>query len=146
MEKIRRLIERYREIILYVVCGALTTVVDMAIYYPLHFALPDGFVFEILANCTAWVGAVLFAFFVNKTVVFSDGKKEVRTVLAQLAAFAGARTLSLGIETLLLLAGNALLETLGIGGLFEYLPKLFAQIFVVIVNYVISKFLVFRKK
>ncbi len=147
MNYLERLYNRYREFILYIVFGIMTTLVDVAVYWPLFFAFPDSPAFIIVANCIAWVCAVLFAFAVNKFIVFSDKNKQIKTVILQLLSFAGGRVLSLGIETLILLAGDAIVKMLSFdSGIIAYLPKLAAQIFVVIINYVISKFLVFKKK
>lgn len=147
MNYLVKLYNRYREFILYIFFGVMTTLVDMAVYYPLRFSLPDAEVYTVVANCTAWICAVLFAFAVNKFVVFSDNKKDIKTVIVQLLSFAGGRVVSLGIETLLLLGGDAIVNTLSYDGeIIAYLPKLVAQVFVVIINYVISKFFVFKKK
>lgn len=147
MNYLVKLYKRYRELVLYIFFGAMTTLVDTAVYWPLFFAFPDSPAFIIVANCIAWVCAVLFAFAVNKFIVFSDKKKDLRAVASQLLSFAGGRVLSLGIETLILLAGDAIVKMLSFdSGIIAYLPKLAAQIFVVIINYVISKFLVFKKK
>ena len=147
MNYLVKLYKRYRELVLYIFFGAMTTLVDMAVYWPLFFAFPDSPAFIIVANCIAWVCAVLFAFAVNKFIVFSDKKKDLGAVASQLLSFAGGRVLSLGIETLLLLGGDALIKALACEGeIIAYLPKLAAQVFVVIINYVISKFFVFKKK
>ncbi len=142
-----KLYNRYREFILYIFFGVLTTLVDLAVYWPLRFSLPDTAVYTVMSNCAAWICAVLFAFAVNKFVVFSDKKKDAKTVALQLLSFAGGRVLSLGIETLILLVGDAVVGMLVIDSkIIAYLPKLAAQVFVVIINYVISKFFVFKRK
>jgi putative flippase GtrA len=149
LNKLLKLIKRYRELILYVILGAATTLVDFSVYYPLYFALPDTPLYTVVANTVAWICAVVFSFFANKFIVFSDKDKTPKIVIVQFVSFAGARLLSLGLETLFLLGGNALLDTMPqhiSAGLVRYLPKLISQVFVVIANYIISKFFIFRKR
>ncbi len=132
-EKIRRLWEKYREIITYVIVGGMTTVVSLGIYY-LYL-----FVFKVdyrASNVISWIFAVLFAFVANRKYVFrSDGK-----VFVELALFFGARLFSLAVEEGSLVL---LVEVIGIG---EGISKIIAQVVVLILNYVLSKLVVFRKK
>jgi putative flippase GtrA len=117
------------------VFGGLTTVVNLVIYFPLKTVIH-----YLAANVVAWVGSVLFAFFTNKAFVFQDSRWELRFLIPQAAAFAVARGLSLGMEEGMLL----LLVT--VMGLPSSWIKLLAQVVVILVNYVASKWVVFRKK
>jgi putative flippase GtrA len=132
---LRPLVLRYQEIISYIVFGGLTTLVNLLIYFPLKMVIH-----YLAANVVAWVGSVLFAFFTNKAFVFQDSRWELRFLLPQAAAFAVARLLSLGLEE-----GMLILLVTGMG-----LPsgaiKILAQVVVVLVNYVASKWLVFRNQ
>ena len=54
------------QIVRYIMTGGITT----AINYVIYFALVAASVNYIAANCTAWLGAVTFAFFANRQIVF----------------------------------------------------------------------------
>lgn len=147
MKKIIELIRKYRELIVYVVCGGLTTAVSFAVQALARYFLP-GDDFTELRTAISWAAAVLFAFFVNKFFVFNDAEKEKRTSesdktrrgFRQFVSFVGMRLLSLGLEMIIISFGVRLLH------LNEFIPKLFAQVVVVISNYFFSKFIIFTKK
>lgn len=143
------LMQKYRQLLLYVFFGALTTAVNLAVYYPLKFSLPDNRFGTVTANVAAWVAAVGFAFVTNKHYVFSDHRRRFRTVMTQLLSFASGRLLSLGAETVILLIGDAVLASAGAeaaDSFAGYVPKLIAQVVVLLMNFIISKFFVFRRK
>ena len=133
-EKLRKIINR--ETVTYVAAGVMTTLVNWAVYYPLravgvHYAA---------ANVIAWVAAVLFAFVVNKLWVFRSRDRSGRTVLRELALFAAARIASLALEQgFLMLTVEAL-------GADDRPMKLIAAVVVIIVNYILSKFIIFKKE
>ncbi len=134
-QRFRPLVLRYQEAINYVIFGGLTTVVNLVIYYPLKLVID-----YLIANVVAWVGSVIFAFFVNKAFVFEDSRWDPKALLFQGTTFASARLLSLAMEELILIVFVSGL------GMSENIMKLLAQIIVIIVNFVASKFIIFRKK
>lgn len=93
----------------------------------------------LFANIVDWVICVLFQFITNKTWVFGAETNSAKDFWAQLAGFFSGRLLTLGVEELMLfvfidrLLWNSLLV------------KLIAQIVVIVSNYVISKFFVFKQ-
>ena len=94
---------------------------------------------ELIANVLSWILAVLTAFFTNRTWVFTEGQKQ-GNVPKQLAAFCEGRILTLLMEEWILFR---LITVLGLPGL----PvKLGAQVIVIAVNYLLSKFWIFRRK
>ena len=132
---LRPLVLRYQELLSYLVFGVLTTVVNFVIYFPLN-----QWIHYLAANIIAWLGAVVFAFFVNKYFVFEDDRRDLPYLLRQARAFAAMRLLSLGMEELMLLV---FVEWLGLN---SNATKLVAQVLVVILNYIFSKLLIFRGK
>ena len=135
MEILRELFKKYREQIAYLFFGGLTTLVNWGAY-----ALLTGFCESLnksLANAIAWLAAVLFAFFTNKFFVFRHASGE--HIFREFLAFFGARVLSGLVE----IGGFALL----VDGLHQsdWLVKIAISVFVVIANYVLSKFLIFKK-
>lgn len=153
-----------RELIVYVICGGLTTVVSFVVQHLLGSVIP-GERFLELRTIGSWVAAVAFAFVVNKLFVFrarSDGRGGL---LAQIASFVGMRLISLGMEIAVislgvrLCGGSAAVASLAStvrglgfctdwsdGDFAEMLFKLIGQVLVVISNYFFSKFVIFRKK
>ncbi|MGN0520876.1 MAG: GtrA family protein [Candidatus Fimenecus sp.] len=146
MQRIKDLLKKYKEIILYVLFGGLTTVVNYIIYFTCTKGLHIGW---SPATLFAWIGAVLFAYVTNRIWVFESRAKGFRAVLYEFVKFIGARLLSLGLEWLTL---KLLIDTLQMDSLLwhdlplgEFLAKTIAQILVIIANYVFSKWIVFRK-
>ena len=144
IEKIKALLTRYREQLLYLIFGGLTTAVDWGISFLLYYFWGEAIektVFLIhAANTVAWAAAVIFAYVTNRTWVFESPRRGFVPVLCEFLSFAGAR-----VSTLLLQEAMfwIFFDTLGIN---EYLVKIVAAVLVVIANYFISKLLVFRKK
>ena len=136
-EKIRTIVKDHWDIITYLVFGVLTTVVNYAIYLPCLNLLRMP---AAVSNCIAWVVAVAFAFVTNKPFVFGSHDWSLKTVIPELGKFVATRISSGAIETVILLVA---VDTLGGNG---NIWKLITQVLVIIINYVGSKLLVFRKK
>ena len=134
-EKLRKLYEKYRETVIYLVFGVLTTVVNYAVYIPLYnfVHLPAS-----VCNGVAWVAAVTFAYVTNKLFVF-ESKSWNSGVLGELLRFVGSRVISGVIETV------SLLVTVDILGWNGNIMKLFLAVIVIVLNYILSKFFVFKK-
>ena len=149
INKIKSLFEKYRELIVYVICGGLTTVINFIVQYLSGFVL-RGEKFLEIRTVAAWCAAVIFAFFVNKIFVFRDtaGRSgtepekvsDGRRGIAQFITFTGMRVLSLGMEVVIMSVGVRFL------GANEFICKLIAQVLVVISNYFFSKLIIFKKK
>lgn len=140
MEKIFALLKKYREILLYLIFGVLTTVVD----YVSLWLFYDLFGIRILdalgANTLAWVVSVAFAFTTNKIFVFESRDTSQKTLTREILSFVAARLVSLGAESAVIYIGVNLL------GCNLWIMKLLASVIVVISNYVFSKLVIFRKK
>lgn len=147
MKKIKSLFLKYKEPILYVFFGGLTTLVNYIIY----FSCTEGFRLGwSAATVLAWSGAVLFAYVTNRKWVFESSAIGVQAVVLEFAKFIAARLLSLGMEwvTLKLLLdilhmNNYIYASLPVG---EFAAKTIAQVIVIIANYIFGKWVVFRKK
>ncbi len=169
IEKIKALLARNREIVMYLLFGVLTTAVGWGVYYAvllggrsiIGIPVEEVTGARYLALYTAaqliqWVCAVLFAFFTNRKWVFTEAEREGR-LLCQLLTFSGGRVLTLALDYIitwgLTLGLSALLpawtSTSFLGrewNLCEIASKLVAAFVVIVCNYLISKLLVFRKK
>ena len=87
----------------------------------------------------AWVAAVIFAFLTNKPFVFKSHDWSPKVLIPELAGFLGCRIGSGVLETVLIFVT---VDWLGWNGNWM---KLFTSVLVVVLNYVGSKLLVFRK-
>jgi putative flippase GtrA len=137
MQTIKKLIVKYWDILSYLFFGGLTTLVNFVIFYPCYNWLHIS---ATLANVIAWVVAVAFAYLTNKPFVFRSYDWSWKTVGPELTKFVGCRI------------GSGLLETAAIFLTVDCLHwngnvmKLILAVVVVILNYIGSKLLVFRKK
>ena len=147
----QKLLKKYKEQLLYLVFGALTTVVSLASYAAADAVLGDKW--YLVSNIISWCFAVAFAFVTNKLWVFESKSWEAPHIWREIATFVSARVFSLLIEEaglwlLVDVAGGRHFTMTLFGFTFEgdFLAKLLMQVVVVILNYVFSKFLIFRKK
>lgn len=167
MDKIKELYQKYKEIIVYLVFGVLTTLISMVIKFgllaiwKLIFNIPyddtDSQIYltgAYLAQGISWVIAVLFAFFTNRKWVFTQADKNA-PVLPQLAKFVGGRAATGAVEffatpLITMLVGMALPKTTTVvilmWNLAEFIATAFVAVVVIIGNYIFSKLLVFRNK
>ena len=128
-----------REVGAYLLFGLLTTGVDYAVYLFCERRLRGEWK-TALATAIAWLAAVLFAYFTNRIWVFQNTARGLRSAAKEAAAFFGSRVFSGGISVLLMVfLADCLLWN-------DRLAKLLVTGFVVILNYLLSKLLVFRQK
>lgn len=137
IQKIRALIVKYWDILIYLVFGVLTTVVNYAVYLPVYNFCGIS---AAVSNMIAWVVAVIFAFLTNKPFVFHSHDWSVKTVVPELIKFVSCRLASGVMETVILFLAVDLMAWNG------NVWKLVTQVLVIIINYVGSKLLVFRNK
>jgi len=123
-----------RETISYLICGVLTTAIGWG-----SFAIAVHFGFgTATANAVSTALAVLFAYITNKIFVFRSPGWGIKLLVVEFGKFCGARLVTFIAETALLLL---LVDVLGFN---STLMKGVSMVVVVIGNYVLSKWLVFR--
>ena len=136
MQNIKKLIVKYWDILSYLFFGGLTTLVNFLVYIPCYNWLELS---ATVSNVIAWVVAVAFAYLTNKPFVFRSHDWSWKTVGPELTKFVGCRI------------GSGLLETAAIFLTVDCLHwngnvmKLILAVVVVILNYIGSKLLVFKK-
>ena len=135
-EKIRHLITKYYDILAYLVFGVLTTVVNYLVYLPCYNLLEMS---AAVSNVFAWAVAVAFAYLTNKPFVFRSHDWSAKTVVPELTKFVGSRIASGALETGIIFLTVDLLAWNG------NVMKLVTSVIVVVLNYIASKLLVFRK-
>lgn len=125
------LYQKYKEQLLYLFFGVLTTVVSIGSFALFTKVIPCD---ELIANVISWFLAVLFAYLTNRTWVFQSTSQ---SFWGQMLTFYLGRVTTLLIEEALLLIFVKWLLWDGL------LVKVAAQIVVLILNYVISKLFIF---
>ena len=136
-------LKKHKEIFLYIVFGIGTTVVNWVVYTLLVTACDLG---VTASNAIAWVVAIVFAFITNKLFVFESKSWALAITLKEGLSFLASRIFSGLIE----IAGPVLLIQIGLNqsvfGIKGAVSKAVTSIVVIILNYLLSKLLVFRKK
>ena len=129
-------VRKHWDILSYLFFGGLTTLVNFVVYYPCYNWLAMS---ATVSNVIAWVVAVAFAYLTNKPFVFQSHDWSWKTIGPELTKFVGCRI------------GSGLLETAAIFLTVDLLcwngnvMKLVLAVVVVILNYLGSKLLVFKK-
>lgn len=139
--------EKKREALLYLLFGALTTLVNFASFYLISHIFGEKY--YLITNVAAWLISVIFAYVTNKLIVFRSLNTSGKAILREAAEFLGARIFSLGAEELGLFL---LIDVLGMGSIKQgfisgqMIAKVVLAVIVVLLNYLFSKFIIFKKK
>lgn len=136
----KTLYKKYEEIINYLVFGVLTTIVSVVMYLffaNVVFSVKTDFTVQA-SNVLSWICAVTFAYITNRKYVFKSktfGKKQVKEV----SDFFLARIFSLIVDMAMMFILFSIIH------MDDTISKIIVQIVVVILNYVLSKVIVFKK-
>ena len=84
MKTLKALLQKYKDIVLYVVFGGLTTLVNIVSFYVLEQLLA---VATVPATCVAWALSVLFAYVTNRRWVFESKENTRRGILREMGSF-----------------------------------------------------------
>lgn len=135
----KKIYQKYKEIIHYIIVGGLTTLVSLATYYAcvLTFLDPADAIQLQAANMLSWIAAVVFAYVANRKFVFESKNKNIAN---EVGAFVLSR-----VSTLLMDMGIMFLMVTVLQ-MDDKIVKLFVQVVVVIANYMFSKLFVFTDK
>ena len=131
-----KILQKYRELILYVIFGILTTVCNFVVY----FMATRLFYLSIeIANILGWFLSVLFAYVTNRQYVFQS-EECGKSIIRELLSFYGSRLFT------------GLLDFGGMWLFADYLKfndmitKVVLNVIIIVLNFILSKFLVFQKK
>lgn len=138
MKKVINLYKGYEEIINYLIVGVLTTIISLLTYYFLVLTLLNvNVAIELqIANIISWIVSVIFAYFTNRIFVF---KSKNNKIFKECISFTGSRILTLLLDMIIMFIFVTVLA------FNDKITKLLSQIIIIIGNYIISKFHVFRK-
>lgn len=151
MKTIKKLLEKYRELVIYFVFGVLTTAVNLVTFQLFNLILGDEK--YLISNIIAWIVSVAFAYLTNKIWVFESKSWSGKVLLREVPSFISARVFSFAVEEVgLYILVDAVglsayrLSVVGFNFEGELIAKIILAVVVVILNYVFSKFLIFKSK
>ena len=131
------LMKKYREVILYLIFGVLTTLVNLISYFLLTDVAGVNYLFS---NVLAWVLSVLFAYGTNRVWVFQSQAKGTAAIVKEMVSFFGARLFSGGLDMGIMFVCVSLI------GLPDGVIKILSNILVIVLNYLFSKLWIFKKR
>lgn len=137
MKRMIELLKKYKSFVAYAVFGVFTTIVNIVTYNVCYYN------FEIsntLSNIVAWVLAVTFAYLTNKVWVFDSKSWNWQILRKEVPAFISCR-LATGVMDLIIM-----FVCVDILGWHAMLMKLLSNVLVIILNYVFSKLVIFKKR
>lgn len=156
-EKIINLYNKYREIIVYIFWGGMSTVVGWGSYIifasllsrnvsDIHLLSMTISVTVFVANVLSWILAVTFAFYTNKVFVFQSKSWKMDIWVGECVKFVGARIATGVLE----IFGVPFLVAIGLNqkifGIEGIVAKITVSVAVVALNYVFSKLFIFKEK
>ncbi|GAA6112610.1 MAG: GtrA family protein [Apilactobacillus sp.] len=135
----KKLWNKYKQVIAYLFWGILTTVIDIVVALLFHNLFPNV---DIIWNTIiAWIASVLFAYITNRKWVFKSTATTVKDYISEIISFFLGRFSSLVLEEIILIIGVSIVSVNN----FDLL-KIFSQAIVIIFNFFWSKFIVFRNR
>ncbi|MDF2865568.1 MAG: gtcA [Clostridia bacterium] len=130
-------IKKNKEVLLYLVFGILTTLINIVTYGLMKNLLNIDY---MVSNVIAWCLAVAFAYVTNRIYVFNSKKNNKTDIIKEIILFVSVRLSSLAIDIVIMYVGVSLLQVN------DMLIKIIANIIVIIINYIMSKKIVFKNK
>ncbi|MGL4571571.1 MAG: GtrA family protein [Clostridium sp.] len=137
IDKVFSIYKQFKEQILYIIFGVLTTAINIVAFFACTRTLGLGL---MTSNIIAWVASVLFAFVTNKIYVFDSRNYTMPVVLRELIDF----TISRGATGLLDM--GLMYVFVSVMGIEDMISKIVINIIVIILNYILSKVYVFKEK
>ena len=155
--------EKYKPMVLYFLFGIGTTIISLGSYYIFRKLFPNeeivplrlAWIFNITSKnniesstmlpvLLSWILANLFSFFTSRVLVFQSQARKFWRIMLEMAKFFASRIATLIVDMIVMFL---LVDLPNIhGGLYEFCAKIFSNIIVLILNYILSKLFVFRKK
>lgn len=141
IEKIKQLCIKHREIIVYLIVGGITTVISWAAKFIWNFAFYDGTAFptvtqNFILSMVNWIAGVASAYPMNRRWVFQSKNPNI---LKEATGFVASRVATLGLDILVM-------QVLVLIGVNVYIATFISAVLVIVGNYVLSKFFIFKKK
>lgn len=133
----KKLITKYKSIITYGIFGVLTTIINIVCYEILY---NQAHISNVVSNIIAWVIAVAFAYITNKIWVFESKSLEPKVLLAEIWKFVTCRLATGALDLAIMYVGVDLMHGPAM------ILKIISNVIVILLNYVASKILIFKKE
>ena len=137
LEQLTQLWKKNRELILYLFFGVCTTAINTVAYGVLYEVLGIG---NVISTILSNVVAVIFSYVTNKCLVFKSKTTTGKETLPEMISFFGWRFAAGVLEVIIMFVA------VDVMGLHSITWKLIANVVVIVMNYVTSKWLVFKDK
>lgn len=121
----------------YLIFGALTTLVNIIAYAVFYYILHIS---NAASNIIAWILGATFAYITNKLYVFNSKVSNIKELIKEAIYFYGCRLLTLVIDE------GIMIITVDKWGWNAFLMKILANVIVIILNFIFSKILIFKKR
>ena len=135
--KIKELVIKYKGLILYGIFGVLTTIINIATYAVCYRVIGIA---NVPSDIIAWVVGVAFAFITNKLYVFGSKSMDLKTLFPELTKFVAARLATGVLDVIIMYIGVDVMHGP------DVILKVASNVIVIILNYVLSKLVVFKKQ
>lgn len=135
MEKVKLLYKRYKELILYVFFGGLTTLCNILVYTLLAYPFKLD---ELSSTLLAWLVSVIFAYLTNRRWVFESKASGAGAITLEASKFMASRLFSGGVDLGIMAVFVTIL------GFNDVIIKILSNIIVIVMNFVLSKLFVFK--
>ena len=151
--------EKQYELLRYLIAGGLSTFISLLVYYTTCFVLAEKAQMSAslvsyaitsinsatplqmsIASTLSWILSVVFAYWINKNMVFRVQSKDKKEILYSFLQFACSRLLSF------LLFEQGVMLLLDLMGVPNIINRLIVLVFVMVFNYIVSKFWIFQTK
>lgn len=137
MQKMLKLYNRYRSFVLYVFFGVCTTIINIAAYTLCARVFGMG---TVSANVTAWIAAVAAAYITNKIWVFESRAWTTKAVIYEIVTFAACRATTGAMDVAIMYVSVDLLSFQDI------MMKVISNALVIVLNFLFSKLVIFKRK
>ena len=134
--KIMELMKKYKQMILYLLFGGLTTAANIVAYWLMAHIVHAG---TTVSTVVAWAAAVLFAYATNRKWVFESKESSAAGVIKEMASFFACRMLTGALDVAIM---YVFVDVLCFN---DMLIKIVSNLLVIILNYIASKLFVFKK-
>ena len=136
---IKKIYIKYKEIINYLIFGVLTTIISLLTYYLLVYTIlnPNNPIELQIANIISWITCVTFAYITNRKYVFNSKNNNI---IKEITKFYTSRLTTLFLDMIFM---YILVTKLNLN---DKIIKIIIQIIIILLNYILSKILVFKSK
>lgn len=157
----KNLFKKYKEIIMYIIFGLLTTIVGWGSYivFVNSFPIANKDILVFVSNLLSWICGVIFAFVTNKMFVFNSKSWDKKLVVKESISFISSRAITGALEIFVVPVLSAsgydsifysIIKSTGLNMSLFFTEGIYSKVsvavVVIILNYVFSKLFVFKKK